>query len=315
MSNPSIIFILGLPRSGTHLLRFALDKSREVAFVPETAILYKYWGSRTLGRLLGRPFVARVLARSMITGHGDPTMASFMHREAAIAAAAIQPPGLGSAAGVLGAFFEDPPKFVGEKSPNNTLHVRDVLASSDEPERTRLVFITRDPYDQIASSVRTGHIGGGLIAALARHYVYHAAIEGLDVYKVGYETLVTAPDPTLRALCTHLGIDFEPEMLRPGVLDSSEGTSFFQQGDFGFIPDSIGKGRDRLGPKAAARVDAFLVRGSASLPLRSRILFWFQVLMISRNRRAAQLGIVMLKAVSIASIRGTRAANKRQGKS
>ena len=304
MTDPTIIFILGLPRSGTHLLRFALDKSHEVSFVPETAILYKYWGSRTLGRLFGRRFVARVLARSMVTGHGDPTMAQFMHREAAIADAAAHPPSLASAAGVLGAFFEAPTRIVGEKSPNNTLHVRDVLASSDVTDRAQLVFIARDPYDQIASSVRTGHIGGGLITALARHHAYHAALKGLDVYQVNYETLVTTPEPTLSALCAHLGIAFCPEMLRPGVLDSSEGESFFQQGDFGFIPDSIGRGRERLGPEATAQIEAFLSHGPSSLPLAVRFQFRLRVALIQKNRFAARMGIVMMKTLLWCSLRG-----------
>lgn len=304
MTEPNIIFILGLPRSGTHLLRFALDKSHEVAFVPETAILYKYWGSRTLGRMFGRKFVGRIIARSMVTGHGDPTMVDYLDREDAIAIAATHEPSLSGAALVLSAFFENAPRFVGEKSPNNTLHLRDVLAASDRTNKPQIIFITRDPYDQIASSVRTGHIAGGLTTALARHYVYYSAIDGLDLFKVSYESLVTTPESTLSVLCTHLGITFCPEMLRPGVLDSSEGESFFQQGDFGFIPDSIGKGRERLGPVAAAQIEAFLSRGPPSLPPAVRFRFWLRVALIHKNRFAARMGIVMLKTLLRCRLRG-----------
>jgi hypothetical protein len=313
VTEPNIIFILGLPRSGTHLLRFALDKSREVAFVPETAILYKYWGSRTLGRMFGRNFAARIIARSMVTGHGDPTMADFMDREDAIASAATHEPSLSSAALVLSAFFESAPRFVGEKSPNNTLHLRDVLAASDGTNQPLIIFITRDPYDQIASSVRTGHIGGGLITALARHYVYYSAIEGLDLYKVTYETLVKSPEPTLRNICTHLGIHFSTEMLRPGVLDSSEGDNFFQRDDdIGFVSDSIGKGRERLGSEATAKIDTFLASGPSSIPLSSKFQFWFHVVNLSKNRFVARLGIVMFKKMLIAKLRVNQSTDNKR---
>ena len=315
MSEPALLFVLGLPRSGTHLLRFALEKSPEVSFVPETAILYKYWGSRTLGRVFGRRFVARILARSMVTGHGDPTMTDFMHRENAISAAARAVPSLRSAREVLEAFIETPIRYVGEKSPNNTLHIRDAFASEDDSTDAKLILIQRDPYDQIASSVRTGHIGGGLITALARHHAYREALEGMDYYEVGYETLVTSPEPTLRGLCDHLKIAFCPEMLRPGVLDSSEGENFFQRGDFGFIPDSIGKGRERLGPKAVAEINAFLECGPSSLPILHRIAFHWRLVMIKKNQLLARLGLVMFKTIFKTRVLGSSAAQMsgRQG--
>ncbi len=315
MTARGLIFILGLPRSGTHLLRFALDKSDDVAFVPETAILYKYWGSRWLGRLFGRRFLAGVLARSMVTGHGDPTMAGFTDREAAIAAAAAQPPTPAAIADVLAAFFPDPPRYLGEKSPNNTLHLRDMLAGFPPQAQLRAIFIERDPHDQIASSVRTRHIGGGLAAALARHGLYHSAIAGLDVYRLRYEDLVLNPEPTLRPLCDHLGIAFRPEMLRPGVRDSSEGESFFEQGDIGFVADSIGKGRERLGPEAAALVDAFLARGPAGLPLRLRMQVALRRLAFGKNRALARLGVVMTKQAVSARIFGRAPANPATGSS
>lgn len=303
-----LLFILGLPRSGTHLLRFTLDKSPDIQFVPETAVLYKYWGSRTLRRIFGRHFVARVLARMMVTSLGDPTMAEFTSREVNLAKAATAVPTLTTTFSLLQAFFDTPSRYLGEKSPNNTLFIRDVLATADGDEKPKLVLMQRDPHDQIASSVRTHHIGGGLIPALARHSAYHAAIEGIDCYRVKYETLIRHPEPTVRALCNHLGIDFLDAMLTPGILDSSEGESFFQRGEIGFLPDSLGKGRDRLGPEASELVDRFLAQGAKGLALGDRMRFYTHLALLRRNQTLARWGLVLLKSLVKARIGGLDAA-------
>lgn len=279
-----------------------------MAFVPETAVLYKYWGSRTLGRLLGREFLARVLGAVMVREHGDPTMADYMYREAEITHAARQKPELTACANVLAAFNAMPVRYVGEKSPNNSLFIKDVLALSGKNAEAKLILIRRDPFDQIASSVRTSHIGGGVIAALSRHYVYQRALEGVDVHQVAYEALVQTPELILREICTYLDIPFQTEMLQPGVLDSSEGSNFFQRGDFGFIPDSIGKGRKKLGIAAVAQIEAFLAEGPRSLPWKDRVKFWWGVSMLEKNRLAARMGIVMLKTVVKARLLGRSAA-------
>lgn len=293
----NLLMIIGLPRSGTHLLRFALSKSGDVQFTPETAIFYKYWGGRNLRKIFGEKRFSDCLAESIMSGHGDPTMLEFQSSHEEIRASLCKEPTIESIIDTLNAFHDHPKMYIGEKTPNNTLFLRAMLRRSRPHRDIKILQINRNIYDQIASSVRTAHIGGGVSEALARYFVYQKALRGLRVFSVQFEELVKQPELTMKSICKYLGVNYHASMLVPGVMDSSEGESFFQTGDIGFDKSTIGNGKERLGPEVIDLIDQFLSFGPRGLPWGAYLQFWAHVLRLRRNQLAAMLGIVTFKTM------------------
>jgi tetratricopeptide (TPR) repeat protein len=91
----------------------------------------------------------------------------------------------------------------------------------------RLVFVQRHPLDVLRSCYAFGFAPGTPLAGradvaelarelLATHELWER-VRGalpLQVHTVRYEELVASPEPTLRALCAALGIEWRPAMLR-----------------------------------------------------------------------------------------------------
>jgi hypothetical protein len=106
---------------------------------------------------------------------------------------------------------------VGEKTPNHLLYMRDLQRFFPD---ARFVHIVRDPRGVVNSwrhvPWSTGQIRGD--AEVWRRYLATARrtrLIGADrLHLVHYESLVTAPEATLRKICQFLQLDFDAAMLR-----------------------------------------------------------------------------------------------------
>lgn len=130
----------------------------------------------------------------------------------------------------------------------------------------RILHLVRDPRDRYASVLtrwrsRRGDVGSGTAAWLdsvamgERHQRRHP-----DRYRlVRYETLVHAPEPTLRELCAFIGEPYHEDMLAMAGASrfrDDGGNSSYGPRTVGVISaDSIGRFREVLTPRQIAFID------------------------------------------------------------
>ena len=245
-------FIVGSGRSGTTLLQALLSSHPRLKVPPETHFIKRATNSGAARRAEPDDFDAfwngivgwsRFLdlgidpdaVRALIERDGDR---SFRNIFAAILKT------YGTANGA---------ERVGEKTPSHCQHVPRLLAWYPE---ARILFIRRDPRAVVASQLPTPWITEQLRPAsplasfsrrmrlshvaerarlwqLANGHFLSGCIRDPRVHLVDYETLVTAPDETLRAVCAFLDEDFHPEMLAgreaPTPTASGDGQDAFQE--------------------------------------------------------------------------------------
>ena len=155
----------------------------------------------------------------------------------------------------------------------------------------RLVVLVRDPRDRLAAILREGARPGAAgpttaawltsirraRAAVARHPE--------RVLIVRAESLAAEPEATLRHVCEHAEVPFDPQMVRPASGDP-----------FGALAASVGTFRRRLGAGQVAFVQGFAGRTMAELgyppdPVRldaaGRLRFWFVDAPLGLGRLAA----------------------------
>jgi len=74
-------------------------------------------------------------------------------------------------------------------------------------------------------------------------YRYHDAVSILVGYR--YEDLLNSPEPTIRELCAHTGIDFSEEMLHP---DKGQASSITDQKKEGFDQSAAFRWKKHITP-------------------------------------------------------------------
>lgn len=210
----SPIFILGMPRSGTTLVRSILSAHPGIIVAPELHYFRIIWPYRHAD--LSRPetferfwdlFVAEKRFRNLMV---EPERV-----RARIAAA-----GRADFRTVLDATMQEfatlhGRRRWGEKTPRNHAHVPTLLEWFPD---ARVIFLQRDPRATIASVRKTPWGRRAPIEAWAREWAQaaRAAERWRDdprVLTLRYEDLVLDPEARVRALCVFLGEDFLPEML------------------------------------------------------------------------------------------------------
>ncbi|GIW74665.1 MAG: hypothetical protein KatS3mg103_1187 [Phycisphaerales bacterium] len=215
---PAPIFILGVPRSGTTLLRTLLDAHRHIACGPETPWLAEHQPASLLG-----------LVRAL----RDP--------EHGYCASYGQPPSVvyDAARRMLDALMRAYATSRGktrwaEKTPNNLLHLEALHAIVPDAQ---YVWITRDPLDVVHSTVhvaehrrgiapvyervlrlsRDATVPMGAVAAALRWVSWNRRIESFLADKpfvhLTYERLVSDPRAELERLCAFLAEPFDEQML------------------------------------------------------------------------------------------------------
>ena len=81
------IFIIGAPRSGTHLLRFSLSMSPEIWIAPETALMYKVFGGRlTLFGVLSSFYKSKIgigelISRLVLNNEYDSSICQLVEKK------------------------------------------------------------------------------------------------------------------------------------------------------------------------------------------------------------------------------------------
>lgn len=257
MSSKPPIFVLGVPRSGTTLLRLMLDSHPAIACGPETP-----W-------LCGHQARSIMALCDLLADEPQGYCASFnMPRDVVT----------GAARDLVSRLMEEYARARGksrwaEKTPDNALHV-DFLATLF-PE-AKFIHLARDGVDTSASTsliakhrkgISTWHenklsFGEGAITnnnpftAMLRwsHWtrLIERSLRGREHLRISYERLITETEPTLRQICDFIGEPFDPAMMRFG--DARHDLPAWEWGtaDVQLRPtvtsDSIGRGRRAFTP-------------------------------------------------------------------
>jgi hypothetical protein len=206
-------FVVGVPRSGTTLLRLLLDAHPDLAIPSETGfglvLAERPMGYATPGELLDRLVEL-------------PTWQNLDFSRDELARLLAELPSW-DAAEALRTFYRayaarrGKPRW-GDKTPLHVEHMPLIAAAFPE---ARFVHIIRDGRGVLGSmsgmSIAPGDGSAEAIAGYWRDAIACArkAAETLPYYhELRYEDLVTEPEPALRGLCEFIDLEFDPAMLR-----------------------------------------------------------------------------------------------------
>jgi SAM-dependent methyltransferase len=236
------VFIAGVPRSGTTLLRVLLDSHSAIACGPETPWLCAHGGPSVQGLVEHMARDPLGYCRSFGMGEaalleGARAMVTSLLESYARARGkrrwAEKTPGHGPRLPFLRSLFPDALFIVIER---NGVAVSASTSMVDERRRgiseahERWLDLARDPGDPGDPGAPEAEAGSkpGLVlvpstpfaAALRWRYwsmLIDRALEGARVHRVSYEALVREPERVLRGVCDFLDEAYEPAMLEYGA--------------------------------------------------------------------------------------------------
>jgi Sulfotransferase family len=216
------IFVIGAERSGTTLVMAMLGCHPRIA-VPEVAWYYPRFRPYlfTYGDLANDENFW-TLAEEMVFGLKTPFWGMKVNPRT-IVGEIISSVRERTFAGVYCAMFEryahevgDKPRW-GEKTPYNMFFIEDIL--EDFPN-AQLVFVTRDGRDASADYLQSAFGPTNIFSAaelwkLGQNAVrpWRKRLPSSQWMDVKYETLVAAPEDTLKSICDYLEEQYTPDML------------------------------------------------------------------------------------------------------
>lgn len=261
------LFVVGAPRSGTHLLRFCLNRHSRLHVAFETAFFRKIYGNRRV--IPPRRFAEqadRMAARLFVSG--DPTAEEYRAAQPRIAARIRTEARSYRDVGwivleELGR-LHDKVRW-GEKTPLHLFYADQIQHLF--PDAT-VICMRRDPKNIVASYVKSSHLPADFERAVAQvslcERAYHRFSDRLVT--VSYEELTADPTRVLGALCDRIGERFEPAMLQPGMRDSSYGDAVMDRdATIGIEKDDPDKWRAVLSPGQETLVRAYC-EGAGRVP-------------------------------------------------
>jgi len=253
---PAVVFLLGAPRCGSTLLRVMLAGHPQL-FAPPELHLLAYSDMEQWHRALAPRMMHLGLVQALV-GAGLDEVSALAKVRAWVAEAV-------STASV----YAELQRSIGErrlvdKSPSYALDPAALARAESLFDGPRYVLLTRHPYAAIESfaRLRMEHLfaAQALDPHLVAEQTWARAYASLDrlahevgpgrCHRIAYESLVTRPEPVLRALCEFLGLPFDPATLTPYA-----GERMVPAGDraIGFIGDPEFRRHGAIEPELAER--------------------------------------------------------------
>jgi len=304
------IFIVGAPRSGTHLLRFCLTQHSALYVAPETSFFIHAYGSRCLDRLLLGARRWSMLADRLIDRSGDPTMADVARRRDEVRQATRDSRSYAEFARRFYHSLALPSgkRRWGEKTPYHTFCLPQVFRFFPDAQ---VLFITRDMKATVASTIKSGHVRVGFKKAVAANLLARRTARkhagDPRVHMVSYEAFTDHPEASLREICGFLGETFEPAMLHPGMMDSSYGGNVMElERTIGIQRDDPLKWKSALSTRQADLIDALERHpGIVSLVVRDPGLF-VQFALLRMRFMAVRAGLFGIRHTLKGALPGRR---------
>jgi hypothetical protein len=254
------VFLIGMPRSGTKLLREILNGHSRLRFSDIETEFLPYWVSNW-PKLLPAATHAHFAAFDercrelpffvQLAEMGNPIDRDrwFEACNAFTPAAVFS----GLMRSILGISSRDGQIMWGDKSPSYIHHIPLLL---QQFPACRIVHIIRDVRDY-ALSMRQAWHKNALRATQRWHDDVltarnHAREFRESVMEIRYEDLLTEPRTFVEVLCNFLGVAFEEEMLCPDRIVENIGAA---KGTSSIMRSNIGKYVTRMPPRIANRIE------------------------------------------------------------
>lgn len=201
-------FIVGVPRSGTTLLRFMLDANSQLAIGPETGF----------GLVLSTPVDRNALLSAICALETWPDLA-LDAAEARALLGAVEPWSIGGGLRALYSALAERAGKVrwGDKTPG---HLQCMPAITGALPEAHFIHIIRDGRDVAASLRGLPFAPGGIeaIAEMWRAQIVMGREHGQKLahyHELRFDQLVHEPEQVMGELCAFIDLDFQPSMLRP----------------------------------------------------------------------------------------------------
>ncbi len=265
-TSTSPIFVVGAPRSGTTLLATLLNRHQRIAAAPESHYI-RFW----MRKHPGDPASDEHFERFWRAFSGSDRFKQFEldANEVRERIERVRPRTWRSVFdGLMSAYAEarGRPRWA-EKTPDHFQHLPRLFEWYPD---ARVLFVVRDPRAVAASTARSPWGNDDYAGHAYRWRRSIGVLEGLAgderVMRVRYEDLVTDPEPTLRAVCEHIGEAFDPAMLEAGdeatpgaKAGSAKGewaAEHFRRASGAVNTESLEKWRKQMSPAQVRDVEA-----------------------------------------------------------
>jgi len=277
-SDRKLIFITGASRSGTTLLSFVLRNHSDLFGLKELHFFGGQWDPRTSADMTDAQLISAIASIYKFQAEGILTVGdASAYKPQASALVRSLPENQRNAADAFAAAVCQLAAATGksipcEQTPRNIFYAEALLKAFPN---AYVVHIVRDPRAVMASqkkrwqrrNLSTDTTGVSRYQALRVWVNYHpltiarlwrratevaARLAGTDRFTaIRFEDLVNNGEATVRKLCEDLKVDFQPEMLDVGRVNSSHESSV-GGAKKGLHPDAIDMWRKTLGPAEIA---------------------------------------------------------------
>lgn len=216
------IFVVGAQRSGTTLLASLLAAHPQLSSGPEAKVFEKLTRAQLEAATADDAWprlAVGALARVRLSGErvidlfdlSEDTLFSYLEHRSHTAAA------------MLAALFEADGRLPAggrwvEKTPNHLEHLDTIMREFPD---ARIVRVLRDPRDVAASQAKVPWASSSRLtnAWLWREFIQRTRPQvdchSKAILTVRYEDLLMDPETTMRRVCAHVSVPFEPAMLDP----------------------------------------------------------------------------------------------------
>lgn len=251
------VFVVGVPRSGTTLLRLILNAHSQVSLGPETHFFKQVWEHKGQYGDLSDTNNLQTLWRdySGTKSFDDFAFDNPAQVEKHVMQVVRDYPNFLQALLELYANYHHKPIW-GEKTPEHLLYVPQILQWYPN---AKIVHVIRDPRAVCASLAKVPWASNDVVSNARVWNRYLAFAEGLETPRqtaslldIRYEDLIFNPEGILRQICAFIGIDFEPTML-----------SFYKESDK-FVEKNEPWKNNVLSPMSADNIDKWKTQLSPS---------------------------------------------------
>lgn len=257
--NAGPLFLVGMPRSGTKLLRDMLNRHRCLRFSAIETEFFPFWVAqwdqfgamdnladfqRFYRRCLRLPFFLYNAERGIEIDCREWFRACEPYTPAAVFEALMR---------LVLSLPEDDPTIWGDKSPSYVSHVP--LLMQQFPG-AKIIHIVRDVRDCSLSAKNAW--GKNMLRAAQRWQddVSRCRDDGQrfpSAYiETRYEDLLVDPRATLSRLCSFINVDLDEKMLVPGAETENKGDA---RGMSAVLKSNTGKYKTRMSPRLSTRIE------------------------------------------------------------
>lgn len=254
-----MLYIVGAPRSGTHLIRFCLEKGNEVYVPAELGLLYKIYGGNKILKHKYK-YDSKLISNLILSNEFDESIKELI-RDKEIIEKNIQ--GSRSAKEIIISIEEaikeiSKKSIICEKTPNNLFFI-DKYVNED-----KVIHVIREWKSTVSSMILSNHMSlntSSAVSLLIISRYFRNRICDNHVYDVNYENLTQNPEFELKKICRFLNVTFNHHMLSPGAIDSSYSNEVIERDKkIGIRPNNPEKWKTVLTPFEGEFVDTIYTK-------------------------------------------------------